>query len=173
MSVIMICGVWLCTVLHCARVCEPCAQTNYFYHYFIEFSFSWVTCSNLILGGISLMCICVGYIFPKIVALFGRLLIIANLAIALLFILICFASEAFWSLNFKNIKNHSSKFEKNHTFLYICSYGCIPQLYYVSRWNMLRCELHKNENFVNFLIITNACTVHHYQSYEFIFYVVH
>ena len=53
-----------------------------------------------------------GLHFPKIVALFGRLLIIANLAIAFLFILIGFASEAFWSLNFKNIKNHSSKFEK-------------------------------------------------------------
>ena len=58
------------------------------------------------------MCICVGYIFPKILALFGRLLIIANLAIALMFILIDFASEAFWSLNFKNIKDHRSNFEK-------------------------------------------------------------
>ena len=53
-----------------------------------------------------------GLNFPKIVALFGRLLIIANLAIALTFILIGFASEAFWSLNFKNIKNNSLNFEK-------------------------------------------------------------
>ena len=53
-----------------------------------------------------------GLHFPKILAIFGRLLIIANLAIAFLFILIGFASEGFWSLNFKNIKNHSSKFEK-------------------------------------------------------------
>ena len=83
-----------------------------------------------------------GLNFPKIVALFGRLLIIANLAIAFLFILIGFACGEFWSLNFK-IKNHSSKFEKNHRFLYICSYGFIPQVYYVSRWNMLTCELHK------------------------------
>ena len=91
-----------------------------------------------------------GLNFPKIVALFGRLLIIANLAIAFLFILIGFASEAFWSLNFKNIKNHSSKFEKNHRFFYICSYGCIPQVYNVSRLNMLTWELHKNKIFVNF-----------------------
>ena len=73
-----------------------------------------------------------GLHFPKILTLFGRLLIIANLAIAFLFILIGFASGAFWSLNFK-IRKHSSKFEKNCRFLYICSYGCIPQLYYVSR----------------------------------------
>ena len=53
-----------------------------------------------------------GLNFPKIVALFGRLLIIANLAIALTFILIGFASEAFWSLNFQNIKDHRSNFEK-------------------------------------------------------------
>ena len=53
-----------------------------------------------------------GLNFPKIVALFGRLLIIANLAIAFLFILIGFASEKFWSFNFKIIKNHSLKFEK-------------------------------------------------------------
>ena len=58
------------------------------------------------------MCICVGYIFPNIVALFRRLLIIANLAIALMFILIGFASEAFRSLNFKNIKDQSSNIEK-------------------------------------------------------------
>ena len=112
-----------------------------------------------------------GLNFPKIVALFIRLLIIANLAIAFLFILIGFASGEFWSLHFK-IKNHSSKFETNHTFLYICSYGCIPQVYNVSRWNMLTCELHKNENFVNFLVMTNACSVHHYQSYE-IYFLVH
>ena len=63
-----------------------------------------------------------GLHFPKIGALFGRLLIIANLAIALLFISIWFASEAFWSLNFKNIKNHSSKFEKiigSHTYVHM------------------------------------------------------
>ena len=70
---------------------------------------------------------------PKIVALFGRLLIMANLAIVFLFIFIGFASETFWSLNFKHIENHSMKFEKNHRFLYICSYGCISQVYYVSR----------------------------------------
>ena len=111
-----------------------------------------------------------GLHFPLIRTLFGRLLIIANLAIAFLFILIGFASGSFWSLNFK-IRKHSSKFEKNRRFLYICSCGCIPQVYNVSRWNMLTCELHKNENFVNFLIITNACTVHHYQTYDF--FVVH
>ena len=53
-----------------------------------------------------------GLNFPKIVALFVRLLIIANLAIAFQFILIGFASEAFWSLNFKSIINRSSKFGK-------------------------------------------------------------
>ena len=35
---------------------------------------------------------------------------------------------------------------------------------------MLTCELHKNENFCEFLIVNNACTVHHYESYEFVFF---
>ena len=66
-----------------------------------------------------------GLNFPKIVALFGRLLIIANLAIAFLFILIGFASVAFWILNFKNIKKHSSMYEKIigfYTYVHIDAY---------------------------------------------------